>query len=390
MMSAAASGLRAPLILAAGAMTVMSGAAIAPALGELHLALTSGGGKGIDRFVLILPAIVVLFAGPLIGRMSSWISPRIVLCFRLALLAVAGALGGLANSYGWLLVTRGLLGVATAIVLCSATAAIVRFFEGPARGRMMSAQTACNTLSGVVFIVCGGLLATLSWRLAFAIYLLAVPVAILAWRLDWGDVLEAPAKQHGGAGIQDDLPMLGMIVLAMGCFYLLPTQVPFLQGVLAGPAEAALAIAGGTLASAPCAMLAPKLSRLLGRRNMMASGAGAMALGNLLMTLADGPLAATLAAVLVGSGFGLILPLAILVVMGRTGAPDREAKSGWVASAIYCGQVFAVVLATSAASWGNTVPFAISAGILAGGLVVALLAIWVRRLGVNARSQIGD
>lgn len=63
-MSAQSPGLRAPLILAAGAMTVMSGAAIAPGIGELHLALTSGGGKGIDRLVLILPAIVVLFAAP--------------------------------------------------------------------------------------------------------------------------------------------------------------------------------------------------------------------------------------------------------------------------------------------------------------------------------------
>jgi len=389
-MPAAPDKLRAPLILAAGAMTVMSGAAIAPALGELHLALTSGGGKGIDRVVLILPAIVVLFAGPVIGRISSEISPRTVLCFGLVLLATAGALGGLATSYIWLFLTRTLLGVATAIVLCAATAAIVRFFEGPARGRMMSAQTACNTLSGVVFIACGGLLATLNWRLAFAIYLLALPVAILAWRLDWGQVVKAPARQHNTAGLHDDLPMLGMIVLAMGSFYLLPTQVPFLREIVSGPAQAALAIAGGTLASAPCAMLAPRLSQLIGRRNTMAAGTAAMALGNLAMNLAGGPLVATLAAVLVGSGFGLILPLAILVVMDRTAPADREAKSGWIASAIYCGQVFAVVFATSVAGLGNTVPFAMAAGVLTGGLAIALLVAWANRLRVRAGSRIGD
>ena len=97
--------LRAPLILAAGAMTVMSGAAIAPALGKLNQELSSGTSAGIDRFVLILPVIVVLFAGPVIGQLTVRVTPSIGMPSGLTLLGFIDALGGLASSYVWLFVT---------------------------------------------------------------------------------------------------------------------------------------------------------------------------------------------------------------------------------------------------------------------------------------------
>ncbi|WP_349360659.1 MFS transporter [Stappia sp.] len=376
--------LRGSLILAAGAMTVMSGAAIAPALGRMHADLSMGTGEGVDRLVLILPAIVILFLGPAIGHLASRVPPRIFLCASLVVLAVVGAIGGLASGYTWLFLTRTILGLATAAVLCAATAAILRFYDGPARGRMMSAQTACNTVSGVVFIVCGGLLATVDWRLAFLVYLFALPVAALAWREEWGATTGRTIDARPASGIGHDLPLLALVVLAMGGFYLLPTQVPFLHDRIDGPAQAALVIGAGTLASAPFAMLSPRAAQRIGRLPTSLAGIAVMAMGNLMMVLATGPLIATVAAVLIGGGFGLILPLAILMVMERAEPGGREAKSGWVASALYCGQVFAVAFATLLHGFGAVTPFAVfafalSCGLLAVGVgAMTSIATWRR------------
>jgi MFS family permease len=371
------------VLLATGAATVMSGAAIAPALSGLHADLAPAGtSPGLARFALILPALVVMLSAAQVARRLAEMSPRTVIAGALCLTAAAGAGAALAQGYPGFLALRAVLGLATAAALAAATAAIARRYDGAARVRMMSAQTGANTLAAVVFILAGGALSTVDWRLACLLYLLALPVAAAALRLDWTDRPVPTAAAAAGMPATAAGPV-ATILAAMGAFYLLPTQVPFLPGVAAGPLQAGLVIGLGTLASAPAAMLSGRVVAALGVRGTIGTGFGVIGLGAAEMALASGPAAGVLAAVLVGSGFGLIVPAATVEAFARVSDARRGALSGRIAAALCGGQVLAMVHATLAhGAAGPTAPFWAVAGLVAAaaGVLVARTLRLRRRL----------
>jgi predicted MFS family arabinose efflux permease len=371
------------VLLATGAATVMSGAAIAPALSGLHADLAPPGtSPGLARFALILPALVVMLSAPRVARSLAGVSPRTVIAGALCLTAAAGAGAALAQGYAGFLALRAVLGLATAAALAAATAAIARRYDGAQRVRMMSAQTGANTLAAVVFILSGGALATVDWRLACLLYLLALPVAAAAARLDWTDRSE-PARGPSRGGAAPTGGPVATILAAMAAFYLLPTQVPFLPGVAAGPLQAGLVIGLGTLASAPAAMLSGRAVAALGAAGAIGTGFALIGLGAAEMALASGPAAGALAAVLIGAGFGLIVPAATVEAFARVSDAQRGALSGRIAAALCGGQVLAMVHATLAhGAAGATAPFWAVAGLVAavGGGMAALTWRTRRRL----------
>ena len=134
------------VIWAASACAVMSGAAIAPTIPAIETAFSgAAGGSAWGRVALVVPAVLIMLAGPWIGKQTGRTDQRLGFIIALCAMAVFGVLGGLANGFGWLIATRIGLGVATAATLCFATAAITTLFQGPARGLVISRQAAVNT-----------------------------------------------------------------------------------------------------------------------------------------------------------------------------------------------------------------------------------------------------
>lgn len=368
----------APVILVTGTTTVMGGAAIAPGLAEIHTTLAAPDASPmLARLALVLPSIVVMFLAPTITRQTAGIEPRRLVVGALCLVAVFGALAGLSSGYSGFLLSRALLGLAVAAALTAATTAVAHRYEGVARARMMSIQTAMNTLTAVVFILAGGFLASVDWRLACLLYLLVLPVALAAWRLDWGKPL---TLGQGGRGSPSPAAFtrwpIAAILTAMAAFYLLPTQVPFVIGTTQGPVAAGLVIGLGTLASAPAAFTSARLAVTIGPRGVMAIGFALIAFGCLEMSLISGVLAGVLAAVLIGTGYGLTIPVATFTAFGNAGPGERRAISGQVASALCGGQVLAMLYATLAQALGGpsapfwSVAILISAGFLLRGATV--------------------
>ena len=372
------------VILAASACTVMSGAAIAPSIPAIQESFSAHSDwTGWGRIALVLPAIVVMFFGPLIGRITSGFDQKKVLVGALLLTALTGAAGGVAPNYTWMLITRAGLGFTTAAVLCAATTAIATHYDGPSRGKMIGAQMATNTFGGVVFVLLGGLLAELSWRGAFSLYLLAIPIALAAFGLCWSSRSDGLAGDKVKYNLSTDYEPITFIAIAMTAFYLIPTQIPFLNTAINSASGAGLAIATGTLMSGVASLSARKIGSIVSDKTVLWLGMAFIILGLVEIALSSTLFAAVIAAGLVGIGFGLIIATCATLIMKDANPANRNSKSGWIASALYAGQVFAVLIAVSLEFTKSPAsPFWAMAIILMVGFFIKVLVknkVWVQK-----------
>ncbi|WP_425101101.1 MFS transporter [Tropicibacter sp. S64] len=343
------------VIWAASACAVMSGAAIAPAVPLMEEAL-AGGASVWGRIALVLPAFAIMLAGPAIGRRTAQMDQRKGFIAALCALAGFGILGGFAGGFAWLLMSRIGLGLATAAVLCFATAAIAVQYQGAERAEVVNRQSAINTFGGVVFVLLGGLLSQMGWRVPFVLYLMALPVAFVVSGFDW----KAPVRQ---VSARPDLATLktplATIALAMTAFYLVPVQAPFMPAVRDMPALAGLTIAAATLVSGLTSWRIAALMQAVREETAEAAAMAAVILGLMEFGLGTSVPALLIAAMLLGAGFGVLLPLTVRRIMAAGPPETANATAGLIASALYAGQVFASLLALLLSAGGAGTPFVV-------------------------------
>ncbi|MEO1007392.1 MAG: MFS transporter [Planctomycetota bacterium] len=280
--------LAAITLLAASSLTVMSGATIAPALPAIRDAYADGWQADLlSKLVLTLPALLIALIAPIGGRLLNRLGRRRTLFAGLVFYAVAGS-SGLWVPESWtllgLLGGRAALGAAVAMVMVSATTLIGDYFSGEQRRGLLGVQSACMAGGGVAFLLLGGVLADVDWRLPFAVYLLSlllVPMALMLPEPDRSD--DRQERTEGSV-----LAVLPVYLIAFGfmvAFYLAPTQLPFLvEAILAhGPEAGGLlsgsAIAASTATGVVTGLAYGKLRPRLGLHGVNASASGLMAIG---------------------------------------------------------------------------------------------------------------
>ncbi len=357
----------------------MSGAAIAPAIPVLEAGLVAEGQPAplLARAALIMPALVIMLSGVVMGRLTGRVDQRLGFCLSLCALAFFGVIGGLASGYGFLLLSRVGLGLATAAVLCFATAAIAAHYQGAERGRVIGRKAAVNTFGGVIFVLCGGALAGIAWQAPFVLYLLAVPVAVLVAGRSW----RSPGTvQQTAVPLGPILLELGLLVMAMGAFYLMPVQVPFVPALSEAPVQSGLVIAAATLASGIASLIVA--SRAGHAPGAVRSGALVLLLTGLAICSLVGSLPGyLLAAVLIGVAFGALLPVLISAIMARSTPQTAHGLSGLIATALYAGQVLAAFFAPSVGAIDPRAPFAAFAVLSALALLLYLYGASLRPAG---------
>ncbi|MGZ3458670.1 MAG: MFS transporter, partial [Archangium sp.] len=286
--------LRLLTLLLVSMMTIMASAAISPSLPRLRLAFEDV--QGIDlwvRLVVSLPALFTAVGAPLAGVLIDRFGRKRLLVAAVALYGVAGALPGLLSSLPLILVCRAFLGLSVGGVMTTATALITDYYAGSERGVVLGRQAAFMGVGGLVFLLGGGLLADIHWRAPFAVYLYAfllLPLILLF-------ISEPEAKRGavgGGAG-RVPLPwrtlwqVYGLALVGMMIFYLIPVQLPFLLRRLGvgSSALAGLAVGVSTVVGSAVSLRYARVRQVLGYRGIMSVLFACMALGYVLVSLAQ-------------------------------------------------------------------------------------------------------
>lgn len=165
-------------ILSISLLTVMAGAAMAPALGVIREHFASESSLTV-QFIVSLPALFIVMTNLLFPLLCKWMRTRTLAIAGLVLYVAAGAGAFLIDNIVLLLVIRALLGISVGMIMPLSTGLLAYWFPPSEQARLMGLSAAMNQMGGVVATMLSGLLAGISWNYAFLVYLLALPALVL-------------------------------------------------------------------------------------------------------------------------------------------------------------------------------------------------------------------
>ncbi|WP_444943552.1 MFS transporter [Microbulbifer sp. ZKSA006] len=334
-------------LLCLAALTIMSGATVAPSLPALQQYFTSTSNSDLySRLVLTLPALSIALCAPLAG----WISDRYgrlrLLQAALALYGLSGFLALLQNSLAGILASRLLLGVAVAGTMTSVTALVGDYFTQQQRLTYLSQQSTFISIGGIVFLTLGGLLASLHWRAPFAIYLAALlllpAVRTFLWEPARVKLAQRGApRQESPAGRRAFYALLAAATLNSLAFTLIPTQIPFyLREIdVSSPSVIALTIASSNIMGAIASLLVYRRARIrLGTLGIFALSFTAMAASFALLAKAQNLIEITSCLALYGLGMGTLIPHIFATALASASGSKRGRTAGLLTTGIFLGQ----------------------------------------------------
>ncbi len=167
-------------ILSMSLLTVMAGAAIAPALGIIrsHYADVS---NVLIQLIVSIPALFIIATNMFFIPISRRLRTRSIATTGLLLYVVAGGGCFFVSNIYLLLALRALLGVSVGLIMPLSTGLLAYYFPPERQASLMGLSAAMNQLGGVVATLLAGLLATIQWNYAFLVYLLGVVALIMVW-----------------------------------------------------------------------------------------------------------------------------------------------------------------------------------------------------------------
>ena len=331
-------------IMLASSMTVMAGAAIAASTPKLKEAFPEvENAEFLVKMVISLPALFIALAAPFLGPLLDRFGRLPFLYFGLVFYALSGTSGFFLDDLHYILVSRAFLGVSVACIMPVTVALVGDYFFGPEREMMTSLQGAAMALGGVVFVGIGGILADISWRYPFLIYLFSLVVLILA--LVYLKEPELEKNESEKKGYFNGLTRLHYFLLSSGlvimlAFYMIPVQIPFLLKSL-GINEMkwiALALVTNTIGSVVVAANYKFFRRFLSFSAANGVLLISMALGFFTIYLASSYWMVVLGLSLSGLGLGLFMPNFSLWILEITPVEIRGKAVGLVSSAVFLGQ----------------------------------------------------
>ncbi|WP_143730578.1 MFS transporter [Microbulbifer sp. GL-2] len=375
-------------LLCLAALTIMSGATVAPSLPALANHFSQHPDSALlSRLVLSLPALMIAIFAPLAGIISDHYGRRRLLLSAVGLYGLAGTSALLQNSLEGILVSRMLLGVAVAGTMTSVTALVGDYFTPKQRQVYMSQQGAFISLGGVIFLLTGGLLADLHWRGPFAIYavaLLLIPAVLL--------YLPEPLRNGAIKNLKTSVTkkfhllgfsaLLGAAMLNSLAFFLIPTQLPFLLREIGvnSPSHAGIAIAAGNLMGALASLtLFPHARKKFGKFGIFAFSFATMATGMGLISIAESYTEIILAMAIYGGGMGTLIPHIFSTGLESAVEHMRGRISGALTASVFIGQFISPFLSQP---WINRFGLASAFSTAAIGLLllatIALITRWLK------------
>ena len=214
-------------ILSMSLLTVMAGAAMAPALGvirqhfDAHSSLTV-------QFIVSLPALFIILTNLIFPLLCRRIKSRTLAIVGLIIYVVSGVGAYWIDNMTLLLIFRALLGVSVGIIMPLSTGLLAYYFPPERQSQLMGLAAAMNQLGGIVATLLAGILANISWNSAFLVYLLGLMALVLvAVSLPNDSLSDKSAKAKDATTRQlfkTYHPYIGAMCMTMILFFIFPTN----------------------------------------------------------------------------------------------------------------------------------------------------------------------
>ena len=212
-------------ILSLSLLTVMAGAAVAPALGLIqeHFADSD---RSLVQMIVSMPALFIALTNLFLFRpLCRRFRARTLLLLGLILYTVFGCAAGLFDSIPLILICRALVGVGVGIIMPLSTGLISFYFTRDKQAPLMGFSSALNMMGGVVATLIAGGLAMISWRLSFLVYLLGLISIILC--LIWmpnEKVYDSRQTKEGSGSLTRYAPYIIVMFVMSFTFFVYPAS----------------------------------------------------------------------------------------------------------------------------------------------------------------------
>ncbi|MBQ6754358.1 MAG: MFS transporter [Bacteroidales bacterium] len=165
-------------ILSISLLTVMVGAAMAPALGTIREHFSSSSDILI-QFVVSLPALFIIITNLWFSYICRFFKTKTIAVVGLLLYVTSGSVAFFADNMVLLLILRSLLGISVGLIMPLSTGLLSFYFPPKEQAKLMGLAGAMSQMGGVIATMLAGLLANIAWNYAFLVYLLGLIALIL-------------------------------------------------------------------------------------------------------------------------------------------------------------------------------------------------------------------
>jgi MFS family permease len=293
------------------------------------------------KMILGVLGVAMVIGAPIAGFLADKLGRRPLLVGSGLLFAVAGAAPFALHSLPAILFTRFLVGIAGVAFATGGVTMVGDYFDDSDRPRWMGALLASSMLASLAAVPLSGLMGDTGWRWPFLLYLVGVPIAMVAW-LGIGRASSAPAHALGAtvsssrSGNDRHFPIeLALLGLLAGVLMYLPAiYVPFQLRDLGMQNPSSVAV-GLTLNLLVGAVMSSQFGWARGRyssRALFCFSFGAMALGVGLLALAPSYPVAFGGLFIMGLG-GWLYPNLLTLTIASVDEHHRGRTVGWVRAA---------------------------------------------------------
>lgn len=356
---------------------------VAPALPVVRDAFAIGDAQA--SLLVSTYFVTGIVLSPFIGLLADRLGRRWVLLPSLLVFSLTGGAMALAPSFPVLVGLRVVQGTAAAGIFITTVTLVGDVFEGARRNAVLGVNNAALSAGAAVFPIVGGALAASAWNAPFALYLLALPVALFAaWRLEEPDVeptaggvsylRNAAGAVAGtdavvlyGAAFTTEVLLFGAIITGLP-FLLTATfaLAPVLVGAVLTASEAT-----STVVSAANG----RLARYLSNHQLIALGFGCYGLGLFAVWAAPSPVFVAVAVGVFGAGLGLSMPAVDAAISDLVATEYRGGALSLRNSLTFLGRATGPVLFAGVAATTGYEPLLLAGGVVAlAGAGATLLA----------------
>ena len=336
-------------LLLVSSLTIMSVITISPALPQMVIAFSDvKNAEFLVKLVLTLPALMIAIFAPITGRLIDRHGRLRILWLSLVLYAVSGTAGYFLNNLYHILISRALLGISVGMSMTIVITLIADYFDGKERQKFVGLQIAFMSMGGILFIGLGGILADLSWRYPFLIYLsslLILPLTIMF--LHEPAVIEKRNQVNQHARSPGIIWMLFINTMLMWIiFFLIPVQIPFHLKAI-GVEKNALIGAAIAMSTAFSAVSSFSYSRIKGRFSFLSifsMGYLLLAAGFVCISISNTYVLVVIAMMLSGLGMGMMIPNTNMWVMKIAPPEIRGKEIGKLTTFWFFGQFLSPII----------------------------------------------
>jgi MFS family permease len=384
-----------PTILSVSLLTIMVGAAVAPAFADIVQAY-SGVSPAIVNLILTLPSLMVIPSTFIASRLAESFDRKNILLAGLVIYLIGGVAGGFAKNIYTLLIFRGLLGISVGLIMPISTSLVSVFYHGSAATKMMGWISAANYLGATLAQMISGLIATISWRYAFFSYGFALIVIVMVCiYLPRGGKTGKKVRRKLRLPVKVHLYSAAMFAL-MVVFFIVPMNISLLikQNNMGGAAVSGLAC---SLISGAAFLVGTYFQRIKDSLNGFSVLAGIMfmAIAQGLLYYAGGIVMVFTGVTLAGLAGGYLMPYLLHSTRVAVGEQQSVKAMSVITCMLYLGQFCSPLIldfiGAFSASHSDLSPYGAAFGLSVGTAFIAAIyvAAFGKRAKLNRLSKVG-